>query len=222
MQKKQVINLIETVHINGYIDENCYFYIDEKTKHGFLIDPGSEAQKILSIINQNDWIIEKILLTHGHFDHIGAVNKIRNELSCQICAHKNCDMYLSDPKMNLSRFYGEDIIISNVENHLSNADKIMLKSNANCFLKVIYTPGHTPDSITFYNPNENIAFVGDTIFKASIGTCQFPGGNENQIWDSIINRIFTLPDNTILYPGHSDKTTVFSEKIRYQSMNKFS
>jgi glyoxylase-like metal-dependent hydrolase (beta-lactamase superfamily II) len=81
---------------------------------------------------------------------------------------------------------------------------------------VIHTPGHTPDSVIYYAPKDNIAFVGDTIFKGSIGNWQYPGGNPEDLQRSIIQRIFTLPDQTVLYSGHSDPTTVGTEKRRYR------
>ena len=94
-------------------------------------------------------------------------------------------------------------------------EKIELKCNNNFYLKVIHTPGHTEDSCVFYNDINNIAFVGDTIFKGSIGNPNYPGGNIEILEESIINKILTLNEKTKLYSGHSDVTTVKEEKERY-------
>lgn len=206
--------MIVEVPVKGYFNENCYFYIDDETKHGFLIDPGAEAKKLLKLISDKGWIIEKILLTHGHFDHTGAVNEIRDALGIPVIAHINSDQYLLDGYMNLSAECGSSIIIGGVE-YTKDGDILALEANKDFKLKVIHTPGHTTDSIIFYSERDLVAFVGDTIFKGCIGNYQYPGGNFKSLQDSIIDKIFTLPDETILLSGHSDKTSVGIERQRY-------
>jgi len=206
--------MIVEVPVRGYFDENCYFYIDDETKYGFLIDPGAEAKKLLKLISDKGWNIEKILLTHGHFDHTGAVNEIRDALGIPAIAHINSDQYLLDGYMNLSAQCGLSITIEDVE-YTKDGDILALEANPDFKLKVIYTPGHTTDSIIFYSENDHVAFVGDTIFKGSIGNYKYPGGNLWNLQDSIIDKIFTLPDETVLLSGHSDKTTVGIERQRY-------
>ena len=207
--------MIVEVPVRGYFDENCYFYIDDETKHGFLIDPGAEPKKLLKLISDKGWNIEKILLTHGHFDHTGAVNEIRGVLGIPVIAHINSDQYLLDDYMNLSAQCGSSITIEGVQ-YASDGDILALEANPDFKLKVIYTPGHTTDSITLYSETDHVAFVGDTIFKGCIGNYKYPGGNLRDLQDSIIDKIFTLPDETMLLSGHSDKTTVGIEKQRYR------
>ncbi|WP_031555372.1 MBL fold metallo-hydrolase [Lachnospira multipara] len=206
--------MIVEVPVKGYFNENCYFYIDDETKHGFLIDPGAEAKRLLKLISDKGWNIEKILLTHGHFDHTGAVNEIRAALGIPVIAHKRADQYLLDGYMNLSAECGSSIIIGGVK-YADDGDILSLEANPNFKLKVIYTPGHTTDSIIFYSERDLVAFVGDTIFKGCIGNYKYPGGNFKNLQDSIIDKIFTLPDETMLLSGHSDKTSVGIEKQRY-------
>ncbi len=203
--------MIVAIPVKGYFAENCYFYIDDRTKHGFLIDPGAESYKLLNLIVRKGWIIEKILLTHGHFDHIGAVNEIRDALSVPVVAHKNSYSYLSDGYMNLSSQCGYPITVK-VDAVTHDGDILRLEENNEFSLQVIYTPGHTTDSIILYSEKDRVAFVGDTIFKGNIGSYQFPGGNPKDLMKSIVNKIFSLPDNTVLLSGHSDKTTVGAEK----------
>lgn len=202
------------VKIANYLQTNAYFYIDEQNKHGFLIDPADEAQRFIDIINKNHWIIEKILLTHGHFDHIGAVNELNEKLNIPYYAHENAQSYLLNSDLNLSSWNNYEIILPNAR-YLKDNAIISLQSPSKAQLQVVYTPGHTQDSVIYYDANENLAFVGDTIFKGSIGATHFPGGDIRQLQQSIIRKIFTLPDNTVLYSGHSDPTTVIAEKSRY-------
>ncbi|MBR1701480.1 MAG: MBL fold metallo-hydrolase [Lachnospiraceae bacterium] len=189
--------------------------MDDKTKHGFIIDPGAQAKGLLGIIKENGWTIEKILLTHGHFDHTGAVDGIRIALDIPVLAHRRSDEYLLDARKNLSALCGPAIIVENVK-YMDDGDVIEIDSNPDFHLEVIYVPGHTTDSVMFYSEADHVAFVGDTIFKGSIGNYLYPGGDPKDLQRSIIERIFTLPDDTVLCSGHSEQTTVGIEKSRYR------
>lgn len=207
--------MVAEVPVKGYFEENCYFYIDDATRHGFLIDPGAQAKELLGLIKKNGWIIEKILLTHGHFDHIGAVNEIREALQVPVCAHENADRYLLDTKMNLSEACGEHVIVKGARS-LKDGDVVSLSADPDFSLHVIHTPGHTPDSVVYYSGKDRVAFVGDTIFKGSIGEYRYPGGNADDLVRSVITSIFTLPDDTVLCSGHSEQTSAGAEKRRYR------
>ena len=207
--------MVQCVPVKGYFEENCFFYIDDKTRHGFLIDPGAEAGRLLSLIRREGWVIEAILLTHGHFDHTGAVNELRDVLGTPVYAHEDADRYLLNPRMNLSAFCVGNWTMKNVE-YLREGDIISLDANSDFSLRVIHTPGHTTDSVVYYSEKDRVAFVGDTIFKGSIGNYQYPGGDRQDIAESIIGKIFTLPDDTVLYSGHSEETSVGIEKRRYR------
>lgn len=206
--------MIAQVPVIAHFVENCFFYIDDATRHGFIIDPGAQSEKLLGMIREKGWIIEKILLTHGHFDHIGAVNEIRSALQIPVLAYKSENDYLRDPEWNLSPSFGLSISIENAES-IMDGQIICLDADPAFSLKVIYTPGHTTDSVIYYSERDHAAFVGDTIFKDSIGNYQLPGGNFAAIQKSIMERIFTLPDDTVLYSGHTEQTTVGTEKRKY-------
>ena len=203
--------IVYTVPVSDFIQTNAYFYIDEQTKHGFLIDPGSEAEKLLQIIRKNGWTIEKILITHGHFDHIGGVEKIHRELDIPYFAHKSGEKYLTDGNYNLSAFFINEIGLNEAQ-YLNEGDEIVLDADPKVKLRVIHTPGHTQDAVIYYDADNKLAFVGDTIFKSSVGRTDIPGGDEKQLYKSIREKIFTLPDGTVLYSGHSEPTTVGAEK----------
>ena len=206
--------MIYAVQVQGYFTVNCYFAIDNRTGHGFLIDPGAEGGRLAKLIRQSGWTIEKILLTHGHFDHTGGIEALRQELDIPVYIHRSGERYLTDPRLNLSHFCGPDLIIRDV-NWLRDGDTLALSTNDGFSLRTLHTPGHTPDSTTFYDAEDGIAFVGDTLFRGSIGNDQYPGGNRQQLLASIRERIFILPEDTVLYSGHSEPTTVMMEKQRY-------
>ncbi|MDE5878253.1 MAG: MBL fold metallo-hydrolase [Muribaculaceae bacterium] len=203
--------MIRELQVQGVFAENCYFYIDAHTKAGFLIDPGAQAGLIYDAIVRNGWNIEKILLTHGHFDHLGAAEILREKLAAPIYIYPSDARYLTDTYLNLSGNYREPITVPHYE-ELYDGEIIRLKANSGFYLKVIHTPGHTPGSVTYYAPEERAAFVGDTLYQHGPGLTDFPGGNRRELEESIVNKILTLPDDTVLLSGHSSPITVAEEK----------
>lgn len=203
--------MVKELQVAGVFAENTYFYIDSHSKSGFIIDPGAQPGIIYETVIRNGWTIEKILLTHGHFDHFGAAEILREKLIAPIYIYPQDSVYLTDTYLNLSANTQNPITVPHYE-ELYDGEVVRLKENSGFYLKVIHTPGHTPGSVTFYSPYENIAFVGDLLYEHGPGLTNFPGGNRQVLEDSIINKIFTLPDNTILYSGHSSPITVTQEK----------
>ena len=203
--------MIRELQVEGVFAENTYFYIDAHTRAGFLIDPGAQAGLIYDTIIKEGWTIEKILLTHGHFDHMGAAELLREKLIAPIYIYPDEAAYLTDPYLNLSANSGKPIIIPHYE-ELHDGEIIRLKANSGFYLKVIHTPGHTPGSVTYYAPEERAAFVGDLLYQHSPGLTHFPGGNRRVIEDSIVNKILTLPGDTVLLSGQSSPITVDQER----------
>lgn len=203
--------MVKELQVQGIFAENCYFFIDDTTKSGFLIDPGAQPGLIYDTIRSNGWTIEKILLTHGHFDHMGAAEFLREKLDAPIYIYPSDADYLTDPYLNLSGNSGIPITIRHYE-ELYDGEIIRLKANSEFYLKVIHTPGHTPGSVTFYAPNEGVAFVGDTLYEHGPGLTHFPGGNRRELEHSIIDKILTLPENVILLSGHSSPISVGQER----------
>ena len=120
--------MIQCVPIYEFFDSNCYFYIDDDTNHGFLIDPGAEPDKLLALILRKGWVIEKILLTHGHIDHIGGVNDIRKVYELPVYAHRKCTEFMMDEELNLSSIFGPPIQIEGIQ-YLDDGDEVCLDTN---------------------------------------------------------------------------------------------
>lgn len=196
-----------------FADVNAYFYIDDKTNHGFLIDPGAEPEKLLRIIDEKNFVIEKILLTHGHFDHLGAVNAIRTKIDLNVVMHKDGRIYAENADWNLSSHFGSNITLDNVT-YLDDGAEIDLSVNPDFKVKLISVAGHTADGAIYYAEKDGVAFVGDSIFLGSYGRTDFPGGDEKALFKNIKTKIFALPDDTVLLSGHTPPTTVAAEKTR--------
>ncbi len=203
--------MIKELTVYGVFAENCYFYIDPVSKAGFIIDPGAQAGAIADVVMQNGWKIEKILLTHGHFDHFGAAALLSERLGAPVYIYPDDAPYLSDTYLNLSANSPNPIVVSHYE-ELYDGEKIYLKENSDFYLKVVHTPGHTPGSVTFYSEKEHAAFVGDLFYDHQPGLTHFPGGERQVLAKSIINKIFRLPGDTVLLSGHSSPITVEREK----------
>ena len=202
------------VEVHGVFAENAYFYIDEKTNSGFLIDPGAQADKLLKIIAEKNFAIEKILITHGHFDHIGAAAEIQQKLSIPICMQKNGGDYVKNPVWNLSSEFDLNMTLENVT-YLDDYSEIISSANENFKLQLIPCAGHTTDGAIYYSESEGVAFVGDSIFLGSYGRTDLPGGDTETLFENIKSKIFTLPDETVLLSGHTPPTTVQAEKATF-------
>ena len=203
--------MIIQAQVMGYIVTNSYFYIDDETKHGFLIDPGAEPEKLLAIIREQGFTIEKILLTHGHFDHIGAVPALQQELAVPVLMQGNGRQYAENPVWNLSAQLEEPLTLSGVTYIADNSD-VELRDKPAFGLHMVPVPGHTADGCIYYSVQDKIAFVGDSVFKSSYGRTDLPGGDERQLMQGIVRHILSLPPDTALLSGHSEPTTVAAER----------
>ena len=203
--------IIYPVVVQEYIPTNAYFYIDEDTRHGVLIDPGAEADRLLEVMEEQKFCLEAILLTHGHFDHIGAAEELQKRLHIPVIMHENGKEYVQNPEWNLTAAFGEDFILEDIT-CLKDGDMVEFPQAPSLHLKLIHTPGHTTDGCIYYDEARHVAFVGDTIFAGSFGRTDFYGGDEGVLFRSIRDKILTLPEETVLLSGHSEETTVGTEK----------
>jgi len=175
---------IRTINV-GPIETNCYI-VSEKDE-AILIDPGEDAEKILKGLGGLK--LNKIILTHLHFDHIIAAKEIKVNTGAKIYCHE-ADLEILD-----SGLLKKD----DIDFFLKNDDMITVGQIG---FKIIHTPGHTPGSFCLYNEESAVLFSGDTIFAGAIGVTHFKGGDFSKIQNSITNKLLTLPDKTLVYPGH--------------------
>lgn len=194
----------------GVFKTNCYIFGNENTKKAILIDPGNDMDYILDEIKKDGWNIEAILLTHGHFDHIGAVEKIRNILNVSVYANKKEQIVLEDCKGNLSEEFSHKRLKMSANKLFEDGDIFTFADNI--VLKVISTPGHSPGSTCYYCEQEGVLFSGDTLFESSIGRTDLLFGNREILINSIKGKLFLLPDETKVFTGHGGATTIGTEK----------
>lgn len=188
---------------------NCYLVLNEETKEGFLIDPGDYEEKILAVLKEKEVNLRAIYLTHGHLDHMMAVERIREEYGVSAYCHTDELAVLADPVQNLtSRFMRHSYVLDGVKPLVDGAEF----SCAGVKIKLLHTPGHTPGGCCYYLPEEGMLFSGDTLFYRSIGNTEFPGGSMGTIARSIREKLYTLPEETVVYAGHGEETDIGSEK----------
>lgn len=193
----------------GIYQANCYILFDEKTKEAAVIDPGGDFPEIRSCIEANGINVKYIIITHGHGDHIGALQELRDYTGAAVCIHKEDNEMLKSKRKN----YSEEIGGSSVE---VTADKLLLDGDVlklgDTELNIIHTPGHSKGGICIYC--EGSLFSGDTLFACSIGRTDLEGGSFEEIIASIKEKLLVLPEDTRVYPGHGSPSTILIEKKR--------
>jgi glyoxylase-like metal-dependent hydrolase (beta-lactamase superfamily II) len=207
MQERSIPPVIFDMIEVGPLMVNCYLIGCQETGVGAIIDPGDESERILEMATRHRIKVEQIIITHGHSDHIAAVDEIKSATDADIYIHKDDAGMLTDPAKNLSLYFSEPVAVPSADGFLEegrphNVGKVEFK--------IFHVPGHSAGSVCLYN--DGIAIVGDTVFNGSIGRTDFPGGSFDRLIQNIKSKLFTLPGNTILYPGHGPQTTVEQEK----------
>lgn len=192
----------------GPLQANCHLVICKESKESVIIDPGDEGGRIISLIDELDITPVMILLTHGHGDHIGAIADVKQKYDCPIWIHKNEAHMLLDPAANLSVYLGVEITAPPADFTFTEQDTLTLSGHD---VRVIETEGHSPMGCCFLFDQHLIS--GDALFKGSIGRTDFPGGSQEILIKRIKEKLFILPDDTIVYPGHGPSTTIGYEKM---------
>jgi len=193
------------------LSENVYIYYDEYTKEGVVIDPGGNSEKIIKAIDSLGVKVKGILLTHGHGDHIGAVEKVQAHTGASVFAHIDEKLLLENSKLNMSYYMDDNPIVVSDSKWLHDGDEYAF---GGCTLKILHTPGHTPGGVSYYDDFEKVVFTGDTLFLGDVGRTDFEGGSFEVLERSIREKLYTLPDDTTAYPGHGPKTKIGKEKIK--------
>lgn len=203
----------------GPLQTNCYVLYDSH-KNAVIFDPGGDAHILKSWLNENKLIPVAILLTHAHFDHIGAVSDIRQSYDIDVYLHEKEKNWLTDSNKNGSAlFMGNSSITSEQADHHFNREGDL--SIGTFSFEMYETPGHSPGSVSFYHSESDTIFSGDVLFSGSIGRTDLPGGDHQTLLNSIHDKLLELPENTQVACGHGPVTTIGTEMNSNPFLNGF-
>lgn len=188
--------------------ENTYFIHDEALFDGILIDPGINKETIENFLTKNDYIVKYILITHAHFDHVYSADYFRKKYNVDIYVSDEDKELIEDRIKNESTYLNMPVEVFDTKTFHDGDVLDFLGFKIKCIL----TPGHTKGSTSFYFENEKIIFSGDTLFRGTYGNPIYYSGNMDDMRDSLLNKLFKLPDDTLAYPGHGFTTTIAYEK----------
>jgi glyoxylase-like metal-dependent hydrolase (beta-lactamase superfamily II) len=198
--------IIEKLEV-GPIMANCFILGCESTKEAVVVDPGDDADRILMALAKAELQVKYLVNTHGHFDHVGANKRMKEVTGAPIAIHPGDEPMLTELSRSAAMFG------LSAENS-PPADRLLNHGDEICFgettLKVIHTPGHSPGGICLYTPGH--LFAGDALFAGSIGRTDLPGGDFDTLISSIKTKLFTLPEETVVYTGHGPETSIGNEK----------
>ena len=193
----------------GPFQENCYVVGDEASGVGALVDPGDEAARIAIAVEQTNLDIGRILLTHAHIDHVGAVGALADEYACPVLMHAEAEPMLKalpQQAVMMGMRFGR---VPTVDRYVADEEIIEVGGLS---LRSLYTPGHAPGHLAFYVEDEGLVLSGDALFAGSVGRVDLPGGSMEVLMRSIEERLLTLPDDTEVFPGHGPRTTIGEER----------
>lgn len=194
--------------VTGIISTNCYLVINEDTKQAVVIDPAACPSYLMSHIKSEGLKIEAILLTHGHFDHIMGIDGFLSEFDVPVYVHEDDADAMEDPVLNQSSTYTSGYTFGKAR-YLRDHQTLGL---AGYTFQVIHTPGHTKGGCCYYVASEDVLFSGDTLFQNSVGRTDFVNSSTSDLVHSVREKLFLLPDDTMVYPGHMGETKIGHEK----------
>ena len=197
-------NLVIHTCMVGQVSTNCYLAVNSQTKELFIVDPGDQEEELIEAVIATCAVPRAILLTHGHFDHILAVEPLKTRFDLPVYACVAEKDLLMDPERNMTAAYASALKL-NPDFYLKDGETY---TAAGFIIRCLHTPGHTPGSCCYELPEEQVLFSGDTLFRGSVGRTDFPGGSMTQIIESIHRLVRELPAETDVYPGHDRPTTI--------------
>ena len=193
----------------GAMSTNTYLVENEEKKELVIVDPAACPDYMVSHVKSNGYEPKAILLTHGHFDHIMGIDKWLKEFDIPVYAYVEEKEVLADSQLNLSCMLGVSYTFQQIK-ELRDGDVLDV---AGFSFKVIHTPGHTKGGCCYYEATESVLFSGDTLFHQSVGRSDFPTGSMSTLVRSIKEKVFALPDDVMVYPGHNGYTCIADEKM---------
>ena len=191
--------------------QNCSLVICEETKTAAIVDPGGESERILSAIKNHQVTVDKIILTHGHLDHVGGTEALLKTLKVPVIGPEKEDAFWMEQLEAQSTMFNFPRTPSFLPTKwLEEGDVVEV---GNIKLQVLHIPGHTPGHIALYDAASQQVIVGDILFNGAIGRSDFPRGNHKQLTTGIKQKLLTLPEETVVFPGHGPTTTIGREKV---------
>lgn len=191
--------------------QNCSLVICEATKKAAIVDPGGEVERILSAVKNHNVTVDKIILTHGHLDHVGGTEALAGALNIPVIGPEKEDAFWLNELEQQSKMFGFPKATSFLPTQwLEEGDHVEV---GNIKLSVLHIPGHTPGHITLFDAVSKQIIVGDILFNGAVGRSDFPRGNHQQLISGIKQKLLTLPEETVVFPGHGPTTTIGREKI---------
>lgn len=193
----------------GPLQTNCYILANENGEC-IIFDPGDDGDKLITYVKDQHLQPLAVLLTHAHFDHIGALSAVKKEWDIPIYQHELEKDWLTNPFLNGSQLFGFHTVAVSADNLIKDEKQLTIGPFS---FQLFHTPGHSPGSLSFFIKEEKMVISGDTLFAGSIGRSDLPGGNGNQLLESIQKHLLTLPEETLVLPGHGPVTTIQNEKL---------
>jgi len=193
----------------GPLQCNCSIIGDENTREAMVIDPGDDIEDILAIIGEHKLDVKQIVITHAHIDHVGGAMKLRAATGAPILLNQNDNALLKMLDVQAAWLGMAAPGAVAIEGSIGDGESLR---TGGLTANVIHTPGHTEGSVCLYFPAEKLLIAGDTLFARSIGRTDLPGGSFEKIMRSLHDRVLTLPDETVVIPGHGAKTTIGEER----------
>lgn len=194
--------------VMGSVQTNCYFLYQEGEKKIIVVDPADRGEYLYNAFKEAGLEVAAILLTHAHFDHIWGCNQLRELAGVQVFAFEDEKDLCESAKLNVSEDVGRPYTAT-VDWYLKDGETVTIEGME---FKVIWTPGHTQGSCCYYFEKDNILISGDTLFEGSVGRSDLPTGDGKLLSRSLKERLMILPDETLVFPGHGNSTTIADEK----------